>query len=632
MAVSKLNASVLYDTTERVASNDKGYNAQMYNHIIHGNNVIIALGKENLLKDKGIKYYYVYLIIKSDKSNNDKEDKTDCENEGAYYPDRKIGVYEIYIDDNEDPELNNIIVFPLSENYIKMMQIKNEGVVDNKIKWFNNFILDDSFLSYDKNMDLFELICNTLNNPNISIPTIRGMLSSNVNQEIFEHYLEKYNQFKEQTDVQKAEVFKIEKKIMNKKKKFDRQRPKGDGTIEQSEHNKSCYDLKTAKNMRDTLEYNFSHFEFMEDLTTKEMLKTFILNVNETFPSNAWSITLVERFGEFKLILLDENVFNVGDTTDVLQCFVENINDIGTPFAPSQYMIVCKMQDGFYRLIQFDDMTKTFKFKDLPEMLKTKVADKCWDNNSGGLFHEIDEFSKFTTNYKEIHKTPDNPFEPTLDDSDDVDESIRNKLNPDYSNTTVFRFHKVANSKPLPGMGIGESIGPETVNDYSKLSGVENWRRKLSDMYISPTPFELDGHKWNSVEHYYQANKFKQSPEMFDIFVSHETTKSDIEGDSAKAQTEGNKITKKRKVGAKYRNDVVLIDDDYTIENGLLNREMAQRAKFSQNYDLKQMLLNTKRARLDEYKPHNTVARVSNSLAKIRREFATEKKGTVNIV
>ena len=44
------------------------------------------------------------------------------------------------------------------------------------------------------------------------------------------------------------------------------------------------------------------------------------------------------------------------------------------------------------------------------------------------------------------------------------------------------------------------------------------------------------------------------------------------------------------------------------------------------------MLLNTKRARLDEYKPHNTVARVSNSLAKIRREFATEKKGTVNIV
>ena len=122
MAVSKLNASVLYDTTESVASNDKGYNAPMYNHIIHGNNVIIALGKENLLKDKGIKYYYVYLIIKSDKSNNDKEDKTDCENEGAYYPDRKIGVYEIYIDDNEDPELNNIIVFPLSENYIKMMQ------------------------------------------------------------------------------------------------------------------------------------------------------------------------------------------------------------------------------------------------------------------------------------------------------------------------------------------------------------------------------------------------------------------------------------------------------------------------------------------------------------------------------
>ena len=625
MAVSKLNASVLYDTTESVAINDKGYNAPMYNHIIYGNNVIIALGKENLLTDKGLKYYYVYLIIKSYKRNKNKEDKNaDDDREVGYFPDRKIGVYEISIDDNEDPELNNIIVFPLSEKYIKMMQIKDVAVVDTKIKWFNNFILDDSFLSYDKNKDLFELICNTLNNPNISETTIRGMLSSNVNEEIFEYYLEKYNQLKEQIDVQTAEVSKIKKMMLNKKKKFDRQRPKGDGTIEQSEYNKLDYDLKTEKNMLDKLEDNYLHYTFMENLTTKAMLQTFILNT--PFPSNAWSITLVERFGEFKLILLDENVFNIGDTTDVLQCFVENINDIGTPFAPSQYMIICKMQDGFYRLIQFDDMTKTFKFKDLPEMLKTKVADKCWDNNSGGLFHEIDEFSKFTTKYKETHKTSDNPFEPTPNDSDDVDESIRNKLNPDYSNRTVFRFHKVANSKPLPGMGIGESIGPETVNDYSKLSGVENWRRKLSDMYISPTPFELDGHMWNSVEHYYQANKFKQSPEMFDKFVSHETNKSDIEGDSTKAQTDGNKITKKRKVGAKYRNDVVLIDDDYTIEKGLLNREMAQRAKFSQNYDLKQMLISTKQARLDEYKPYNTVARVSNSLAKIRREFAIGKK------
>ena len=621
MTVSKLNALVVYDTTEIVSITDKGYNAPMYNHIIYGNKVIIALGLENLLIDKGIKYYYVYLI-KSDKGDNDKVD--------AYFPDRKIGVYEIYMDDVEDPELNNIIIFPDAEKYIKIMHLKD--ITDTTIKWFNTFILDDSFMSYDKNKDLFELICNTLNNPKISETTIRGILSSNVNEDIFDYYLGKYKQSKEQVDMQTAEVSTLEKKMSTKKKKFDRQRPKGDGTFEQYEYNKLDVDLKTEINMLDKMKDNYSRFTFMKKITTKEMLQTSI--IENSFPSNAWSITLVERFMNFKLILLDENVFNIGDTTDVLQCLSENINDIGTPFKPSQYMIVCKMNDGFYRLIQFDESTKTFKFKDLPDVLKTKVADKCWVN-SGGLFHEIDEFSKFTTKYKETHNTSDNPFEPTSNDADVVDvvdESIINGLNPDYSNRTVFRFHKVANSNPLPGMGNGESIGPETVNEYSKLNGIKDWRRKLSDMYFSLSQFELDGHKWNSVEHYYQANKFKQSPEMFDKFTSHESNKSDIEGNSAKAQTEGNKITKKRKVGAKYRNDVVLIDDDYTIEKGLLNREMAQRAKFSQNYDLKEMLLSTKQARLDEYKPYNTVARVSNSLAKIRREFVTGKKGNVNIV
>ena len=604
--VSNIDSSVLYDTSEGVSFKDKGYNANIYNHTIYGHKVMIALGIENKLIVNRIKYHYVYLI----KSDGDKTASI------VYSPDKRIGIYETDIDDNEEPELDNIIIFPNVEKYINT---ELRGLIDNKIKWFYAFILDNSFMSYESNNALFELICDTLNNSEMSPNIIRDVLSKNVNEEIFDYYLEKYNDAKDHVDMQTAEVSKIKKKIVAKKKRFDRQRPKGDGINEQFEYSKLDEERKIALNMLVKLEYNLSKFKFMEKLTTKEMLKTFI--ITESFPANAWSITCVERLGGFKLILLNETAFNTGDNTDVLQCLVENINDIGTPFVPSKYMIVCEMNDGLYRLINFDELTKTFTFKNLPEVIKTKVADKCWDNDSGGLFHEIADFSKFTTIYKETHKIPEDSVE---HESNSIDEDIANKLNPDFSNMTVFRFHKVANSKPLPGMGHGESIGPETVFEYSILSGIENWRRKLSDMYISQ--FELDGHKWNSVEHYYQANKFKQSPELFDKFISHDVTKSNIEEDSTEAQTYGNSITRKRRIGAIYVNYTELIDDDYTIEEGLLARENAQRAKFSQNYDLKQMLISTKHARLDEYKPYNTNARVSTSLAKIRRELVTGKK------
>ena len=607
--VSNIDSSVLYDTSEAVSFKDKGYNANMYNHTIYSHKIIIALGLENQLIANQIKYNYVYLI------------KSDGDNTASivYSPDRKIGIYETDINDNEEPELDNIIIFPAVEKYIKNMGLRS--LVDNKIKWFNAFILDNSFMSYESNTDLFELICDALNNAEISQNTIRDVLSKNVNEDIFDYYFEKHNDAKYHVDMQTAEVSKIKKKITAKKKKFDRQRPKGDGIKEQFEYTKLDDERKIAINMLVKLEYNLSKYKFMENLTTKEMFKTFIMT--ESFPANAWSITNVERLGGFKLILLNEPVFNEGDTTDVLQCFVDNINDIGTPFVPSQYMIVCEMNDGLYRLINFDELTKTFTFKNLPEVIKTKVADKCWDNDSGGLFHEIADFSKFTTLYKETHKTPEDSVEHVYSENT-VDEDIANKLNPDFSNLTVFRFHKVANSNPLPGMGHGESIGPETVLEYSILSGIENWRRKLSDMYISQ--FELDGHKWNSVEHYYQANKFKQSAELFDKFISHDVAKSNIETDSTEAQLYGNSITRKRRTGATYVKYTELIDDDYTIEDGLLARENAQRAKFSQNYDLKQMLISTKNARLDEYKPYNTVAKVSISLAKIRREFVADKK------
>ena len=79
-------------------------------------------------------------------------------------------------------------------------------------------------------------------------------------------------------------------------------------------------------------------------------------------------------------------------------------------------------------------------------------------------------------------------------------------------------IHNKSNKIPLPGKGIGEKIPLEKIKLFSKLKTIDNWRRKLDNDYDST--FQLDGHKWKTVEHYYQANKFKNTNKEFYLLFS----------------------------------------------------------------------------------------------------------------
>jgi predicted NAD-dependent protein-ADP-ribosyltransferase YbiA (DUF1768 family) len=67
-------------------------------------------------------------------------------------------------------------------------------------------------------------------------------------------------------------------------------------------------------------------------------------------------------------------------------------------------------------------------------------------------------------------------------------------------------FHS-ASAPVAPGHGRHETIYPEslTTAEYSHLANNPHWRRALSNFWVSP--FTLDGHRWNTVEHYFQAKK-----------------------------------------------------------------------------------------------------------------------------
>ena len=70
----------------------------------------------------------------------------------------------------------------------------------------------------------------------------------------------------------------------------------------------------------------------------------------------------------------------------------------------------------------------------------------------------------------------------------------------------VFMFHSRSKDAP-PGMGVGESLGSLPASAFSSLASTKNWRQVLSN--FAPAAFDLDGLRWPSVEHFFQAAKFK---------------------------------------------------------------------------------------------------------------------------
>lgn len=56
-------------------------------------------------------------------------------------------------------------------------------------------------------------------------------------------------------------------------------------------------------------------------------------------------------------------------------------------------------------------------------------------------------------------------------------------------------------SDALPGRGSNEE--KNTIETYSDLRKIKDWRKMLSNFYISE--FFIDDNYWNSVEHFFHA-------------------------------------------------------------------------------------------------------------------------------
>ena len=650
MVLSKLNSDVSYPELKSVDSGDLKMEANLYQLEIKDVDVIVAIGNaKNTFEEKNILYFPIYLVkynnkvvqigiyeIKAsdylsylDDYNNldvekmeepliysfatkeyinklhlkpdvplrriegvDKEEGEITESEGEE-EEEEVDYNEYYEIPKEREDIfimtKGVPLPPLLKEETKKQakDYRDKYHESPKDTWIEKFMKNKNYNIIDNEAGgdcLFATIRDAFSSiaQQTSVHKLRKKLSTEATERVFLNYKEMYDMYNTALirDTNKIKELEAEYTLLNKRfiEVIDRNEQKlisSEAKKVKEEHDKLVKEKKVTVQM-------LKEYKFMKKVDTLEAFKSEIKKCD--FWADTWAISTLERILNIKFIIMSSELYKAGDTKNVLQCgqLNDTILEQRGRFTPEFYIMVDHTGDH-YKLLGYKKKM-IFKFSEIPYDIKKMVSEKCLEKNAGP-FAIIPDFQKFKSGQtKSVIKEAQ---------YEDITES---KLRGLYNDDIVFQFYSKSVGKPLPGKGNGEKIPNERMKEFSELATIPDWRKKLSNFWVQP--FSLDNHQWASVEHYYQGSKFKKTHPDFYLSFSLDSG-TDLSKDPAMAKAAGGKTGKLK--GELLRPVEVTVDSDFFGKRHSREMYNAQFAKFTQNEDLKKLLLATGDAKLTHF-------------------------------
>ncbi len=489
---------------------------------------------------------------------------------------------------------------------------QNEFLLGKTTKWIEKYFKNNNFdvINNEGGGDcLFCIIRDGLETVGIkkTVKELRISLASEASQELFENYRAQYEMYKSAIDITNEELQVLIKRNKELKVLLS-------STSDRSEHKKIIEEASVVKKEFESLKEQlslqkqlFEEFKKLKNIKNLVQFKEFIESPD--YWADTWAVSTLERLLNIKLIIFSREEYNSKDldgkpkeiTVDeknIILCGQLNdpILESRGKFEPTYY-IMTEYDGVHYQLITYKKRG-AFTFNQLPFKVKELVAEKCLEGESGA-FVLIPDFQEFKGSQEEILEGGGLNL-------------ISDPINPLFNDNIVFLFCSKSLDQ-LPGKGNGEKISAKDINNFSKLAGKKDWRKKLSDLYEGDE-LKIDGKKWKTVEHYLNANKFKNGfPSFYNQFSLD--SNSSISQNPFLAKAAG---TKKGKYKDKQvRPSHIVIDEIYYTKLPEYIHK-AYYTKFIQNPELKETLKSTGKSKLMKYK-RGQKPEIATELMKIRK-------------
>lgn len=418
-----------------------------------------------------------------------------------------------------------------------------------------------------------------------TVEQLKQILTDNLDENVFNTYYSLYSSYKHEIkNLEDEKNIYIEKYNSLSKQKATSSETLLKEITKQIKQIKK--DVDNIKVQIDNAKKNLQDVAFMKYVRDIDELKQKIKNTTEYYADD-WAVSLMEYVLNIKTIILSKDSYREKDIYNVLRISETHPKIQDANIFNPDYYIILEFGNTHYQLIKYKGKG-IFKFSEIPYDLKILISDKCLQRRCGA-FNYITDFTDFTNERNQGQHGGGN----NIDDNDNqiLDELYQYGNVKLWDDEVKLLFYDMA-TDILPGKLMGEQIPDNQFKNYVELSKIKNWRKKLDNSWIQP--FTLDGKTWASVEHYYQASKFKHHPEIYNKFSIDD--KSELSNNPDKA----------RKFARKYAE---LIDDTF---NPKLELYTAQDAKFLQHDDLSYLLICTNNANLFQQRKRKPPMQATN--------------------